>query len=410
LKEAKGLFFPAVSIQARYSRAGGGRLIEIPIGDLMNPVYNSLNNLFGFHGIAPQFPTNIPNEIVPFLREREQETKLRVVQPLFQPEIHYNYKIKKSLSKIEKARVSVFKRQLIGDIRSAYFDYAKTVQIQELMKQTRILLEENLNISESLFKNGKATEDVVFRAKAELADLDQKSAEAEKNKSLAAAYFNFLINRKLDAPITLDFPLEHSSQESPDLAQAVQNALKHRHEFRQLRSALDATSSQVKLAQSRFFPSVVAVFDYGFQGEKYRFGRDDDFWMASLVFEWTLFNGNQNRSQKAQAVLEKKRLEVQMQELENQISLQVQDAFHTLKAARLAVIAAREKEKTAEKSFEIVAKKYKYGVAPQIEYIDARTTFTNAAINHILAQADYFIKKTRFEQASAYTDLEQNEQ
>lgn len=409
LKEARGLFFPAVSIQARYSRAGGGRLIEMPIGDLMNPVYDSLNSLFRFHGIDTRFPTNLPNVVFPFLREQEHETKLRVVQPLFQPAIYHNYKIKSSLSKMQEAQVSVFKRQLITDIRSAYFDYAKTMQIKELLEQTRILIHESLRISENLFSNGKATEDIVFRAKAELADLEQKIAEAEKNRSLAAGYFNFLINRELDAPIELNLSTTRDLPAPPDLEQATDHALHYRNEFSQLKSAIDAISSQVGMARSRFFPSLIAVLDYGFQGEKYRLSKDDDFWMASLVLEWTLFNGSQNRSQKAQAVLEKKRLEAQMMELENQIKLQVQNAYHSLESARLAVIAAREKERASEKSFEIVAKKYEHGMVAQIEYLDAQTTYTNASLNLIMARADYFAKEALFDRASAYTDLKKYE-
>ena len=104
--------------------------------------------------------------------------------------------------------------------------------------------------------------------------------------------------------------------------------------------------------------------------------------------------------------LEKKKLEVQMQELDKQIQMQVTDAFHALKAARLAVTAATEKEKTAKRSFEIVSKKYEYGMAAQIEFLDARTTFTNAAISHIIARADFFIKKAKFEHASALVNLE----
>ena len=68
-------------------------------------------------------------------------------------------------------------------------------------------------------------------------------------------------------------------------------------------------------------------------------------------------------SKKAQALLDKKKLEIQMQELEKQIEMQVLDAFHSLEAGRLAVQAADEKEKTVKKSFDIVSKKYKYGVA-----------------------------------------------
>ena len=45
LEEAKALFFPRLSIQARYSVARGGRAFTIPIGDLMNPVYQNLNQI-----------------------------------------------------------------------------------------------------------------------------------------------------------------------------------------------------------------------------------------------------------------------------------------------------------------------------------------------------------------------------
>ncbi|MDA3821206.1 MAG: hypothetical protein PF450_01150, partial [Bacteroidales bacterium] len=45
LKEAKGMFFPDVNLNARYTIADGGRVISFPVGDLLNPVYNTLNLL-----------------------------------------------------------------------------------------------------------------------------------------------------------------------------------------------------------------------------------------------------------------------------------------------------------------------------------------------------------------------------
>ena len=81
LKEARGLFFPSIGINARYTRAGGGREIEFPVGDLFNPIYSTLNQL-----IQQQvFPENLRNEVIPFLREKEQETKISAVQPIFEP-------------------------------------------------------------------------------------------------------------------------------------------------------------------------------------------------------------------------------------------------------------------------------------------------------------------------------------
>lgn len=405
LKEARGAFFPSISIQGRYSRAGGGRMIEIPIGDMLNPLHKSLNDLYRFHGIDAGFPTNILNEQVPFLREREQETKVRIVQPVFQPAIYYNFKIKSILTNVNQSQVAVYKRQLIADIKTSYFNHSRALRVIEILEETRNLLKENLRVSENLYKNGKVTEDVIFRAKAEIADLDYKMAEAEKHKILAAKYFNFLVNRDLDALIRIDEKKLPSLEKKIKYEEALLHALEHRDEFQQIQYAIKATSYQMGLANSIYLPSLTAVFDYGIQGEEYRFGKDDDYWMASLVFEWTLFNGNQTRAKKAQAELDRKRLEVQKTELEKQIRLQVQEEYQALKTALLKIKAAIKKEESVKKSFEIVSKKYEYGMAPQIEYLDARNTYTNAVISHIIAQYDYFIQNAKFERVSASADL-----
>ena len=56
LKIAKGMFLPTVSTQSRYSLAKGGRTIDFPIGDLMNPVYSTLNSMLVAQGGTAQFP------------------------------------------------------------------------------------------------------------------------------------------------------------------------------------------------------------------------------------------------------------------------------------------------------------------------------------------------------------------
>ena len=45
LKEAKTLFMPSVNLAANYTLAAGGRVIEFPIGDLLNGAYATLNRL-----------------------------------------------------------------------------------------------------------------------------------------------------------------------------------------------------------------------------------------------------------------------------------------------------------------------------------------------------------------------------
>jgi len=154
LKEAKGMFLPNLSLNARYSLADGGRIIEFPVGDMMNSVYSTLNQLTQTN----QFP-QLENERIPFLRPTEQETKLRLVQPLFNPQIYYNSKIKAELTNVEKADVESYKRELVAEIKTAYYNFLKTVQVLKLTDKTGELLKENIRVNERLFDNDKITID-----------------------------------------------------------------------------------------------------------------------------------------------------------------------------------------------------------------------------------------------------------
>lgn len=409
LKEARGMFLPKISLEARYSLAGGGRIIEFPVGELMNPVYETLNQLLGIHNQPAPFPTDIEDEMIPFLRPREHETKIRLVQPIFQPRIYHYVKIKSRISRIQGARVDAFRSQLVGDIKTAYFTHLKTLKIRGLLANTRVLLEENLRVSKSLFKNHKVTEEIVFRSRAELSKLDRNLAEAKKNINLSTAYFNFLLNRSLDEKISGSVDADPLLSNIPDLDRLEARALDHRAEFAQVQASIEAAQHNIRLQGAQFLPAVTVVLDYGFQGEQYRFGGEDDFWMASLVLSWNLFNGFKDSEKKFQARVEKKKLHARQLELEQQVRMQVREAYHNLEVARETIRSAQDLLHSRREAFHIVAKKYEQGMVPQIEHIQARNEYTRAGINRIIAVFDCYIMEARLEHASASFPLTNKE-
>ncbi|MCA9733790.1 TolC family protein, partial [candidate division KSB1 bacterium] len=230
LDEAKRMFLPSISIEARYSRAGGGREIEFPVGDLMNPVYSTLNQLLAAHGDpSTPFP-QLQNEVIPFLREKEHETKIRTVLPLLQPALVYNYSIKNALTEVYAAAMESYKNTLVAEIKNAYYKYLQTNQMVQLFEDTRSLLDENIRVSQVLFDNQMVTMDVVYRARAEKLDIDQRLSDAQKKNTLAQAYFNFLLNR----PLQENIKVSESDYINQNLAispeKAEQMALQNRQE------------------------------------------------------------------------------------------------------------------------------------------------------------------------------------
>ena len=401
LNEARGMFFPSLDLGARYTRAGGGREFVIPVGDLVNPIYQTLNQLLISQGLPPSFPEDIPNETIPFLREKEQETRLRLVQPLFQPAIWSNYNLKSDLSKVEQLRTEIFKRELVLEIKRAYYNYLKAINVVDLYKKIIDLQNENLRVSEKLYEAGKATQNVVYRARAELGRTEQENLKVQNLSRQSRSYVNFILNRPLDSEIEKPQTELIPVPELNDIENATEHALSSREEIEQIKMAISASGENAAIIRSRYFPGISAVADYGFQGSEYRFSDKDDYWMASLVLEWNIFKGFQDKAKLQQARIESQKLQTKEEEIKRRIVLEVERIMDNLAVARKSVDVAEEQLQSARLSFKIVNKKYQEGIAPQIEYLDAQTTLSDAAVNAILTRYDYYITHAQYERILA---------
>ena len=401
LREARGKFLPSISIEGRYSRAGGGRTIEFPVGDLMNPVYNAIN---ATRLEAGQQPFNFPvleNEVIPFLREEEQETKIRATQMIFQPALFYNEKIKSDLKSIREYDVNIYKRQLISEIKTAYLNYLKLEQVKRLYTSTLDLLKENLRVSEKLVENDKATREVIYRAQTELSKIEQELEEAKANSTQAQYYFNHLLNRPLQDTIKVENNLTLLDPGNENTDAYIQSTLANREELKQLKETIEVARHVKGAAGSAFLPGIFVVGDYGYQGEQYNFTSDYDYWMVSGILQWNLFNGFQDHSKRQQAQMDENKANLVLQETEKLLTMQVQKSYDNLQVAAKARITSEERLRAARESFKIINKKYSEGLASQIEFIDAHNSLTSAEIGRIINQYDYYIRAAELERVAA---------
>lgn len=401
LKAAKGLFYPDISMNARYSVARGGRTLDFPVGDLLNPVYSTLNSLTQ----SEQFP-QLDNQAIPFYRPTEQVTSLNIMQPLVNPKIIYNYRIEKDRTHIGKTDVTIYKRELIREIKLAYYNFLKTEYLTRLINETENLLLENLRVSNSLFKNDKVTRDVVYRSEAELQKVYLAYAEAEKSSRTAKAYFNFLLNKSLDSKIEI-----YEYEEVPklflttEIDSAIKTGMGKREEIGQLETYADINENYTRLLRSNNYPTLSFGFNYGFQGEQYSFTKNDDFLLASLVLRWNLFQGLKNRANVQEAKITSHKIELMKEETEKQIELQIIQAYYDLVAAEKAINAAMSQARAAEKAFQVIEEKFRIGQSQLIEYTDARTTLTSSKQNVIISVFDFKIQEAELERAIAQNTL-----
>jgi outer membrane protein len=400
LKQARALFFPDISLNARYTAADGGRVIDFPVGTMLNPVYQSLNYLLG----QDLFP-DISNMEFAFYRPTEHETKIRLAQPIVDTKIIYQQKINKELSRAVMADAGAYKRQLVAEIKSAYFNYLKTVKLLQLVDDTRELLLENIRVNESLFENNVVTIDNVYRSRAELSKLERQAAEARKNHEVARAYFNFLLNRPFETNILADIRYD-SVPQIWILDDLAEQAVHRREELETLRSYNRAAENNLSMNQMNKLPNLYAVVDYGFQGTHYEFNMKQDYLFASLIFRWDLFHGFQNKAKIAEARVEQVLRNSQLEEAEKQIRLETIGAHYDMIASAESVEASQEELLSARNAFRVINRKYGEGQATLIEYIDARSTMTQAEMLLIISKYDFHIKYAELERVACMYPFE----
>ena len=119
LAAARARFWPELSLNARYSWADGGRNIDFPIGQLLNPAYQTLNQLLAAQGQPPRFGT-INDQSFAFQRPQEQDTRVSLRQPLYQPAIPAAVAAQRELLGSERYARLALARQLRRDLIVGY--------------------------------------------------------------------------------------------------------------------------------------------------------------------------------------------------------------------------------------------------------------------------------------------------
>jgi outer membrane protein len=398
LRQAQGLYQPQVQLGATYTLANGGRLINIPVGDLLNPVYSSLNRLTGT-GNLPQI-NNVAEQLLP---NNFHETKLRIIQPLFNSDIYFNYKAQKELLSAQQARQAAFRNTLRQQVEVTYYQYLQAGAAVDVYRTTARTLTELLRVSQARLAAGLTTNDAVYSAKAQLAGNQRDLATAANRRQLARTSFNYLLNRPLDDSIIVEEPARPALAPAQELTSLRNTALSQRPELEQLTHAEAASALVVRQRRAaRLLPQVNWVTDLGYQGFGYHFDVPQQrFQFMQFGLTWDLFRGGIKRSEEQVARLNLDDVQAQRADLVQQLQLQVTQAYDNLGSARAADVAAIAAQLNAEKSYGLVRRRYEEGQAIVLELLDATARQTTAQIARAITSYDVYIREAELRQALA---------
>ncbi len=392
---AKGWFLPTVSFQMGYQTAGGGRDINLPLGDLLNGAYATLNQLTGTNN----FP-QLSNQRINFLPHNFYDAKVRTTMPIYNPDIRFNKQIAEQQIVLSEYEVDIYKRQLVQNIKSAYFNYLTALKSISIYRTALDLANEGKRVNQKLLDNGKGLPAYVLRANAEIEQVNAQVNTAEQQAENAKLYFNFLLNREQHTPIDTSYGAEQALTEIVTLlgTDAVSSG---REELKALQQAININETVLQMNKQVYMPRLNGVLDLGSQAENWKFNTQSRYYLLGLQLEVPIFAGNRNKNKIRQSELDVRSARLSLEQVRQQLTLGSSAAKNNLRSS-WQVFSATGKQLEAASSYQrLIERGYREGTNTFIETIDARNQFTQAQLLQVINQYKLLASAAELERETA---------
>lgn len=373
-KIAKSYYIPTSDFQFGYQTSAGGRSIDLPVGDMLNGVYSTLNQLTG----TTAFP-HIQNERINFFPQNFYDAKIRTTVPVYNPEVRPNIDLAQKQIKGSQIGIQLKKRDLVSQVKGAYYNFLMSLSAVEVYRDGLSLANEGKRVNDRLLQNGKGLPAYVLRSEAEIESIKAELFKAEVQVKNAGALFNFLTSRSDGEMIDTSF------DESAALAACYQLLttdlqIENREEIKAFENASQLYQSAIQLNKSSGKPRLNGILDLGSQASRWQFNDQSRYFLLALQLDIPLFTASRVKMKVEQSRLDLRQNESRKEYAGKQLKIAATTAINNLSSA-LESLKAREKQMDAAAAYKrLTDKGYAEGVTTFIETIDARTQWMQSQI------------------------------
>jgi outer membrane protein len=368
MDEAKAMYRPSMGFGLQYTLAAGGRTIPFPIGDLFNPVYESLNKVTQTNNFKP-----IENVEVNFLPHNFYDAKFSVQQPIYYPDLAINKALKEKQLTLKELEIKAYKRLLSKEVMQSAFNVSMAIEAIKVYHDAKLLLSEAKRSTKSMLKNGIALPSSLSRIEAQISDIDAQMINAENNKNNAQIYLMYLCGDTL------------SIKETSMLASLPEITTETGQ--REALSQLELVQSMLTLAdkkESQFYlPKIGTQLDFGSQAFNFGF---TPYALLGLNLQMNLYDGKRHNIRKEMARIALEENNTKVNQTTKQLDLQLVISKNNLQAAIDQANTYQSRIVATKKIYTEVYTKYKEGTSNYLELLDAQSQVTNTSLQFNLAK------------------------
>ncbi len=337
--------------------------------------------------------------------KKSTETKLELVQPIFNPAVYYNYRMQKSTTSADEYEYQAKVKAVEYSIIEAYYNCMKTAQLVEMKKTSLELAKENHYVTSKLYQVEKVPETDLLRAQVGLMTGEQELKEAENQFKLSRNYFNSVLNRDMSTDVQTDslssnylvnLNLKDEIKVEETLEEAVKLALNYSPEIKQTESGVNAMKSVRGIASADFMPTLTAIGDYGYRKDDFKYNSGNDYWSITAMLSWNLFSGLGSTAKVIEMNANVKQMEKTSQNVKHMMELEVRNNYLDLKHNLNQFEVAQKTYQTALSNYNMVKKQYENELAAFINLTDAKNLLDSSRTNLIVNYFNVLLAKAKY--------------
>jgi cobalt-zinc-cadmium efflux system outer membrane protein len=153
------------------------------------------------------------------------------------------------------------RRQVISEVKIAYYDYFYDTKAIEITAKNKNLLEKLESIAEARYRVGKGIQQDVLRAQIEVSRIDQKLIVLQQQAETAQARLNTLLYRDPDSPLAQPATFEPAKF---DITLQNLYAMAHANDtvLERDRRTIEGSQDSVDLAEKAYEPDLTVSYTY----------------------------------------------------------------------------------------------------------------------------------------------------
>jgi outer membrane protein TolC len=278
--------------------------------------------------------------------------------------------------------------QLVESARVAFADYYLAARALEVNDEGLKLLDEFKRNAETRYKTGQAPQQDVLQADVEIGRQTERRLTIERNRTVARARLNTLMNLPADSPLPPPPKGLAKPEPVPDTVALREAAVLRRPDLQALKSRIAADQANLALAEREYYPDIEAMAAY------------DSFWQAAdeqqrlrpqVGIRMNLpirLDRRRGAVAEATALLAQRR--AQLARDTNQVGLEVEQAAAQVRESEQSLRlyeekilpAARENVKAAQTAYTTGRIPFLTLIEAQRSLIDLRDRFNQAAAEY----------------------------